>query len=312
MSVDNETRPEHPLGRLNALAAGPRPILDDISVVIPTLGRTILATSLRHIAIGSAWPARIIVVDQGASAEVATMIAALRAAGLEAEHIASSQRGRAAGVNRGIERATTRFVAVTDDDCFVEPEWLQQLVASLRSNPTAIVTGRVEQAGDEAVISLRTSREPSIITRPLLRHDSVCGGNMGVAREVLERIGMLDEDPVLRTAEDGELSYRALRSGVPVIYAPNAGVCHYGWRNAGERSAQYRSYGLSQGGFYGKYLRRGDWFIAARVVIHLLRAVRRWGIGILTGNRDLALNGRAYVLGLLPGIAAGWRSKAPR
>jgi GT2 family glycosyltransferase len=198
-------------------------------------------------------------------------------------------------------------VAVTDDDCFVEPDWLHNLVLHLRAHPEAIVTGRVDQAGDEEVLALRTSRTPKIYRRPLLKHDSVCGGNMGVALTIIERIGMFDEDPSLRTAEDGEWSYRALSSGVPVIYAPDAAVCHYGWRDERQRAAQYQSYGRSQGGFYGKYLRRGDWFIALRVMIHLLRALRRWLRGVITGNRDLALNGRAYVTGLVPGIVAGWR-----
>ena len=312
MSVTSGALAERQLPGLRELAVASRPVLDDISVVIPTLGRAILATSLRHLAEGSAWPARVIVVDQGSRPEVAALIEALREAGLGADYLPSTRRGRAAGVNLGIAQARTRFVAVTDDDCFVEPDWLENLVAHLRARPEAIVTGRVEQAGDEQVISLRTSREATIITRPLLRHDSVCGGNMGVARAVLGRIGPLDEDPVLRTAEDGEFSYRALRSGVPVIYAPDVGVCHYGWRDEGQRAAQYRSYGVSQGGFYGKYLRRGDWFIAARVVVHLLKALRRWATGALTGNRDLALNGRAYVTGLIPGILAGLRSRHER
>jgi GT2 family glycosyltransferase len=309
MNASHSAPREPPLLGLHGLALAPRPILDDITVVIPTLGRPILATSLRHIAEGSAWPAQVIVVDQGSSHEVAAMIAALREAGLAAEHLPSTQRGRAAGVNRGIERAMTRFVAITDDDCFVEREWLQQLAAHLRARPEAIVTGRVEQAGNEVVALLRTSREAAILTRPLLRYDSICGGNMAMAKAVLGRIGLLDEDPVLRTAEDGELSYRALSSGVPVVYAPDAGVCHYGWRDEGQRAAQYRSYGLSQGGFYGKYLRRGDWFIALRVLVHLLRALRRWVRGRIVGDSEAARIGRAYVTGLIPGIVAGRRSR---
>jgi hypothetical protein len=34
----------------------PRPIMDDITVVIPTLGRPILEESLYWIATGTAWP----------------------------------------------------------------------------------------------------------------------------------------------------------------------------------------------------------------------------------------------------------------
>jgi len=86
-------------------------------------------------------------------------------------------------------------------------------------------------------------------------------------------------------------------------------VTHLAWRDAAERKDQYYSYALSQGGFYGWYLRQGDAFIALRVIVHLLRASRRWLVGRLRGDADLARNGRAYVLGLLPGLRAGWRSR---
>ena len=43
----------------------PRPILTDISIVIPTLGRAILEETLYWIVAGSSWPAGVIVVDQG-------------------------------------------------------------------------------------------------------------------------------------------------------------------------------------------------------------------------------------------------------
>jgi GT2 family glycosyltransferase len=132
-----------------------------------------------------------------------------------------------------------------------------------------------------------------------------------VSREVLERIGLLDEDPRLRAAEDCEWSYRALRAGVPIAYAPEVVVRHLGWRDEAQRADQYQAYARSHGGFYGKYLRQGDLFIALRVVIHLLRALKRWAVGAATGDRDKALNGRAYLTGLLPGIAANLR-RGPR
>jgi GT2 family glycosyltransferase len=111
--------------------------------------------------------------------------------------------------------------------------------------------------------------------------------------------------PCLRTAEDAEWAYRALRAGVPIIYAPEVVVRHFGWRDDDKRLVQYRDYARSHGGFYGKYLRQGDWFIALRAVMHHGRALRRWVRGVMTGNQELALYGWSYLTGLLPGIIAG-------
>jgi GT2 family glycosyltransferase len=289
-----------------------KPVLEEVTVVIPTVGRPILEESLDHIVSGTAWPGKIIVVDQSSSSEAAEWLERLRFIGIDAEHVPSSQRGRAAAVNRGMERVQSRFVAVTDDDCFVQPEWLENMAAKLRENPDAIITGRVETAGDEPVLVVVNSLTPAVQRRPRLRSDSMCGGNMGAAIDVIQRVGLFDEDPSLRTAEDCEYSYRALRSGTPIFYAPDVVVRHFGWRKETERAIQYRDYARSHAGFFGKYLRQGDWFILLRVLIHFLRATRRWVRGVLTADRDLALNGRAYVTELFPGIVAGWRAAGRR
>jgi GT2 family glycosyltransferase len=283
-----------------------RPILDDVTIVIPTLGRSILEESLYWIVAGSAWPGGLIVVDQGSTQEAAVLIEKLQALGIKAHHLPSTQRGRAAGINRGLEQVKTHFVAITDDDCFVETDWLAQMVTHLQAHPKAIITGRVEPAGNDMIVVV-TSRKPAIYHRPRLRFDSMSGGNMGTSMAVMEQVGLFDEDSRLRTVEDGEWAYRALRTGVPIIYVPDVVVQHYGWRNESERDVQYKDYARSHGGFYGKYLRKGDWFIALRAVIHLGRALRRWLRGLVSGDQELVLNGRAYVMGLLPGIIAGLR-----
>ena len=284
----------------------PRPILEDITVVIPTLGRAILEESLAWIAEGSAWPGGLVVVDQGLSPQVEGWVKAMGSLGIDARYLPSSQRGRSAGINRGLEQVRTSFAAITDDDCFVESTWIQRMLEHLTANPGAVVTGRVEAAG-EGVLVVVTSLEPAVYRRPRLKFDSMSGGNMGTSMSVVNRVGLFEEDPRMRTAEDAEWAYRALRAGVPILYAPEVVVRHFGWRDEGERSAQYRAYARSQGGFYGKYLRRGDWFIALRAVLHHVRALRRWLRGVVTGDRELASLGWSYLTGLLPGIIAGLR-----
>jgi GT2 family glycosyltransferase len=293
---------------LASLTTDTRPVLDDITVVIPTLGRPILQESLSWMIEGSVWPAGLVVVDQGTNPEVAGWIEILRSLGINADYVPSSQRGRATGLNRGLGRVRTRFVAVTDDDCFVATDWLEKMTTRLRDAPYAIVTGRVEPAGN-GVIVVVTSPVSAIYRRPRLKFDTMSGGNMGTSTDVIQHVGPFDEDPRLRTAEDGEWSYRALRAGVPIIYAPEVVVRHFGWRNDSRRSAQYKDYARSQGGFYGKYLRQGDWFIALRALVHLARALRWWLRGIVNGDRELASFGHAYLTGLLPGILAGIRRR---
>jgi mycofactocin glycosyltransferase len=283
------------------------PLLNDISLVIPTLGRAILEQCLYWILMGSTWPACLIVVEQGSNADAANWLERVQEIGIPVKHILSTQRGRSAGINRGLEQVDTRFVAITDDDCFVGEEWLMNMANRLRQSPAEIVTGRVEAAGEEMIVVV-TSTTPAVYHRPRLKFDSMSGGNMGASLDIFRKVGLFDEDPVMATAEDAELAYRALRNGVSIRYEPDVVLAHFGWRDSGKRVEQYRDYALSHGGFYGKYLRRGDMFILARAAGHFGRALRRWVGGIIAGNIELATLGKAYSLNLLPGIRAGMRS----
>jgi len=87
-----------------------RPILDNITIIIPTLGRQILETCLQSIVDGSYWPGQITIVDQSSSSKVANMLDKLKSIGMRTLHIPSSQRGRASAVNRGLEQLKTSYV----------------------------------------------------------------------------------------------------------------------------------------------------------------------------------------------------------
>lgn len=296
---------------MDSEGSGPvRPMLD-VTVVIPTLGRPMLEQCLSSIAAGTAWPSRLLVVDQSSSQAVAHWVDRLRESGLPAEHIPSSQRGKAAALNRGLERVTTTFVAVTDDDCLVRKDWLETMRRHLGSHPDAVVTGPAHAVGEQAPVAVVTVSAPRVSTRPSFQFDLFCGSNMGVAMATVRTAGGFDEHPCFAgAAEDCEWAYRVLRMGIPIVYAPGLIVDHVGWRGAEARYERYRGYARSHGSFYGKYLRRGDLRIAVRVVLHHLRALKRWGTGVVTGNRDQRLNGRAYLTGLLPGIVEGIRRGA--
>lgn len=285
-----------------------KPVLDDISIIIPTLGRPILEQCLCYILQGSAWPGCLIVVEQGNNPGLADCLKRVGEIGIRVKHSLSTQRGRSAGINRGLEQAETEFVAITDDDCFADQNWLLNMTNQLRLNREHVITGRVDAAGESMIVAV-TSTTPSIQSRPRLKFDSMSGGNMGASLAVFRKVGLFEEDPVMATAEDAEWSYRALRRGVSIRYEPDVAVVHFGWRDRWNRHEQYRHYALSHGGFYGKYLRGGDRFILVRVAVHYGRALRWWLRGALKGDAELAMFGKAYCLNLLSGILAGMRSK---
>jgi GT2 family glycosyltransferase len=275
-------------------------------VVIPTVGRPLLEGCLESIAAGGTWPAQLIVVDQSASPAVAAWVERLRVQGINARHVPSASTGIAAGTNQGLRLVRTRFVAVTHDDCRVSPDWLATMAERLHGAGVVILTGRLEPEGDGEVPTTVTHPHRIVYTRPLLDRDVLFPANMGLPVGVLKRVGWLDEDPLLRwAAEDNDWAYRALRAKVPIVYEPALVVGHLAWRDGSELAATYRRYAHGQGCFYGKWLRRGDLFIAARAARDLLRGPWLVLRGLMTGNRALARLGRAEVAGIGPGILAG-------
>jgi GT2 family glycosyltransferase len=286
-----------------------RPVASDVSVVIPTLGRELLEGCLESIAAGTAWPAEVIVVDQGSSSSVASWIDRLTRPGLVITHVRSSDRGIAAGTNRGLERVRTRFVATTHDDCRVQADWMERLSARTREVGNSILTGRVEPRGDGVVLTVITRREPTVYSEPLIDRDVLFPPNMAFPIRLLERIGYFDEHPSLRLAgEDNEWAYRALRARVPIVYDPEVVVDHIAWQDPDRRISLYRRYARGQGSFYGKHLRRRDAFILRRTLRDLARAPWLVLRGAVSRNTDLLDMGLGELTGLPAGVLAGLRN----
>jgi GT2 family glycosyltransferase len=286
-------------------APSPRTI-EDLTVVIPTLGRATLGDAAESVALGGAWPAHVILVDQSEREDVTRVARTLERLGIPVDVVRTPRTGPAAARNRGIERVTTRWLAFNDDDQRVGADWLESMHRRLLEHPGAVVTGMVAPGGPR-VPSSTNDAAPMVHTRPLLRRDPLFSGNMAASLEVFQEVGPFDERSPLNGAEDNDWGYRALRSGVPIVYAPEVVVTHLDWRDEAEIAATYRRYARAQGAFYGKHLRRGDPFIALRAARDLARGPWLLLRAVVTHDRPLAVLGRTEIAGILPGILQGAR-----
>jgi GT2 family glycosyltransferase len=231
--------------------------------------------------------------------------------GIVATHIRSPQRGAGAARNRCLEQVCTEFAAATDDDCIVTPDWLEKLACYLRQQRHCIVTGRVEPGGEGVVPSTITFEKARVYDKPLLSFDVLYTGNFGLAKATADRIGPFDESPQLFPAEDNEWQYRALRAGTSIHYVPDIAVVHLDWRSAEGQLELYQRYARGQGFFFGKHIRRGDWFVLLRATYSLGRGGVRWLRGLVSRDADLKASGRAGVVDLARGIRVGLRHGAP-
>ncbi len=297
---------------LTNMTIEPRPILAEMSLVIPTLGRELLMDCLTAIAGGTHWPRELIVVDQGDNDRVTRWLEPLESAGLRVRHLKQREKSIPQALNRGIREAPTTYVAITHDDCQVFPDWLSAMSLALSQFSDAIVTGRVEpgKGGEgESMLMINTSRIPQVYTRPPFKKVILFPNNMGFARLLYQRIGGFDEHPLFqRAGEDADWQYRALRLGVAINFVPEVAVTHRDWRDREKRLATYQTYARGQGAFYAKHAGRGDLVVFIRMVSHLLWAPLLWGWGWVFHRPEMAIKGKAFTLKLLPGIIAGFNA----
>jgi GT2 family glycosyltransferase len=285
-----------------------KPIASNFTVVIPTLGRPCLRDSVLAIAGGTVLPAEIILSHQGARGSMDAMMREFAQLDVKVRYIHSDQRGAAAGRNTGIRQVTTEFFASTDDDCNVAPRWLEEIVLALTQHPRAIVTGRV-LASEAGAPSINNSTATRVFKSLPLKGDHFAGGNFGTAVTVFNDAGPFDETELLRYCEDPEWSYRALVKGYEIRFIPEITVTHLHWRDAADMSKVYSQYAYSTGGWFGRRIRRFDGSFIVRLLYEVIRGSKRWCLGSLRGDLLRKVNGRAYVVDLLRGVAAGWNGQ---
>jgi GT2 family glycosyltransferase len=282
--------------------AAPAPV----TVVLPTIGRPELVRScLDSLARCEPRADEILVVDSSDDGEVANVVAGF--AGVGARRVGCRALGLGSAFNLGLREAQHEIVLLTNDDCTVEPSWVERGLRHASRDPNTIVTGRVRPQGDPAVV-------PSTNDDPVAREYSrqvafvLYTQSMALHRRALLEFGGFD-GRIRPSAEDNDLSYRWLRAGMRIRYEPDFVVWHHDWRSREQLERLYVGYGIGQGMVYGKHLRRGDlmlsWYLAGAVATGvrglLARVIRRRR----TDHADPRLG---FLRGLPVGVVRGWRA----
>jgi GT2 family glycosyltransferase len=282
-----------------------------ISVLIATADRpALLAGLLKSLSASRFGEAEVLILDQSRRE---TQLE--DGGGLPIRVFRCPRRGKSAALNLGVREARAPWLAFTDDDCLVAEDWLQVIDRAARdSQGECALTGRVVPGAPEGEAvtapSLREQEQETTYTAPSFR-DVLFGNNMAIPAELLRKAGSFDEGlgpgTPASAAEDNDLGYRLLRAGASIRYVPSMLVTHRSWRSGPDQVKVFGGYGVGQGTFYGKHVRRGDLHMAARMARNLWDAGRDLGGAILLGRRQDVLASGAFAGGLLRGfLRAAW------
>ena len=276
-----------------------------VSVVLPTIGRPELVRAcLGSLARCAPRADEILVVDSSDDDLVAGVVAGFEEA--RARRIECRTLGLGSAFNLGLQEARHEIVLLTNDDCTVEPSWVERGFRHASRDPDTIVTGRVRPQGDPAVV-------PSTNDDPVAREYSrqvafvLYTQCMALHRSALLGFGGFD-GRIRPSAEDNDLSYRWLRAGLRIRYEPDFVVWHHDWRTREQLERLYVGYGIGQGMVYGKHLRRGE-----LAVLPLLGATVYWSVRAVVARLVRGAEPRpdprlGMLRGLPTGLVRGWRA----
>jgi glycosyltransferase involved in cell wall biosynthesis len=242
-----------------------------VSVCIPAMRAETLPAAIRSIQRQRYTDWELLVVVQGADPPAAPV--ARRA--LEGEPrgrvLAIPTPGLSRARNAAFAQARGEIVAVTDDDCEADPDWLGVLVGRLDEDPGAGLVGGalVAPAGSRRGLSVCPAMVPTEGrwdprgAPPPPSWDWV-GASFAIRRSLVDRVGEFDEHLGAGTefgsAEELDYKLRIEALGVPMWATDRAVVQHtHGARyGLGAVLRHHRNYARGYGGLAGKLTLLGD------------------------------------------------------
>jgi GT2 family glycosyltransferase len=218
------------------------------SIVVVTHGRLpftrlCLASVLANSGAGD-W-LEVVVVDNGSSDGTVAYLRALADRRPEVRLVLNAaNRGFGPAVNQGLAVASGEALVLLNNDTIVPPGWLERLLRHL-DDPAVGLAGPVSNAaGNEAQVEVRYRTYGQFEAAAAERAAAWRGQRVDVPmltmfclalrRDVLLRIGPLDECFEVGMFEDDDYSRRARQAGYAVVCAEDVLVHHFGQASFGD------------------------------------------------------------------------------
>jgi cellulose synthase/poly-beta-1,6-N-acetylglucosamine synthase-like glycosyltransferase len=227
-------------------------MLPTISIIVPAFNEEAVIGECVDSLLNLDYPQQlleIIVIDDASTDTTSKILSGYS----RIQVLRGGHQGPSAARNRALKLAKGEFIAFTDADCIVPPEWLKQLMRGFESNLIAGVGGIQKPRQDASPMELLVdkvfnglgfvatySRKKQQLG--LIDHNASC--NVIYRKSVLVELGGFDE--ALWPGEDVELDYRIIKAGYRLVQNPNAAVWHKRPTNFPQFNAMMYKYGQAQ------------------------------------------------------------------
>jgi len=185
--------------------------------------------------------------------------------------------GMARARNVAISACRASYVAITDDDCVVDRQWLERIQEAFDEESSVGILFGTVRAGpfdcEEGFIPTYI-RDRRILLRDVREKNEAdgIGACMAIRRELWEQLYGFDESlgsgGVLRAGSEGDLTFRAMLRGWHVLENPEIIVTHNGFRTWEQSRDLAMRYWYGAGAMHAKFVRI-RWFTGTRLFLSL-------------------------------------------
>ncbi len=209
-----------------------------ISIIVPNMnGIKILKECLLSLQHQERIPEEIIVVDNGSTDGSQDII---RKEFPDVKLISLPDNTGFTGANNtGIKAATGEMIVLLNNDCIVEPGWLNNLSKRMNDPEVAAVTSSMRNIKDISIMDSAGGKidwmgfsrdigkgEPSSSYDKSIEIPFPCGGAVMIRRSALPDPDKLFWSKLFIYQEDLDLGFELLRTGWKIVYEPTAIVRH--------------------------------------------------------------------------------------
>jgi len=237
-----------------------------ISIVICTRNRgDRLAGTLRSLeAIETKVVWEVLLVDNASTDDTAEIIHAHCETHEPSRYLLATDVGLGAARDTAWRAARGEIVCFTDDDCYLEPDFVDAMDQAYRAYPQIGGLGGRIMLFDptDARVTIDERSDPSMFeANQFVPPGQFHGANLSFRRTVLDEIGGFDRKLGAGTpfpSEDIDVCAAVIHAGYPMRFDPRPVVSHHHGRKDADVPALQLNYRKGRGAYFAKYIGRSD------------------------------------------------------